>query len=96
MIAKLGDFSEISKLTNVKNHIGRDIFHLFGLFRLSQTLRRLGMVKQCGHSASEVIQAMCMFKVLGETIAQCIPIPSAFKQFSASRAPSKLASYSRK
>ena len=68
MIAKLGDFSEISKLTNVKNHIGRDIFHLFGLFRLSQTLRRLGMVKQCGHSASEVIQAMCMFKVLGETI----------------------------
>ena len=31
MIAKLGDFSEISKLTNVKNHIGRDIFHLFGI-----------------------------------------------------------------
>ena len=26
------------------------------------------MVKQCGHFASDIIQSMCMFKVLGETI----------------------------
>ena len=79
MIAKLGDFSEISKLTNVKNHIGRDIFHLFGLFRLSQTLRRLCMVKQCGHFASEVIQSMCMFKVLGETICSMYSYTTCFQ-----------------
>lgn len=68
MIAKLGNFSELSKLASVKSRIGDDIFTLFGMFRLSQTLRRLDMEKQCGHSASELIQALCLFKVLGETI----------------------------
>ena len=68
MIAKLGNFSELSKLTSVKSRIGDDIFALFGMFRLSQTLRRLDMEKQCGHSASELIQALCLFKVLGETV----------------------------
>ena len=38
MIAKLGNFSELSKLTSVKSRIGDDIFVLFGMFRLSQTL----------------------------------------------------------
>ena len=68
MIAKLGNFSELSKLVGVKSRIGDDIFSLFGKFRLSQTLRRLDMEKQCGYSASELIQALCLFKVLGETI----------------------------
>ena len=69
MIAKLDNFSEITKLPSVKSRIGDDIFSLFGKFRLSRTLSRLGMEKQCGHSASELIQALCLFKVLGETIS---------------------------
>ena len=69
MIAKLDNFSEITKLLNAKRRIGDDNFSLFGKFRLSQTLSRLGMEKQCGYSASELIQALCMFKVLGETIS---------------------------
>ena len=69
MIAKLDNFSEITKLPSVKSRIGDDIFSLFGKFRLSQTLSRLGMEKQCGYSASELIQALCLFKVLGETIS---------------------------
>lgn len=69
MIAKLDNFSEITKLPSVKSRIGDDIFSLFGKFRLSQTLFRLGMEKQCGYSASELIQALCLFKVLGETIS---------------------------
>lgn len=69
MDAKLVNFSEITKLGNVKNRICGDIFSLFGLFRLSQTLRRLDMEKQCGHSAGEVIQALCLFKILGETVS---------------------------
>ncbi len=52
MIAKLGNFSELSKLASVKSRIGDDIFILFGMFHLSQTFRRLDMEKQCGHSAS--------------------------------------------
>lgn len=68
MIAKLGNFSELSKLGSVKSRIGGDIFALFGMFRLSQTLRHLDLEKQCGHSASELIQALCLFKVLGETV----------------------------
>lgn len=68
MIAKLDNFSEIAKLPSVKSRIGDDIFSLFGKFRLSQTLIRLDMEKQCGHSASELIQALCLFKVLGETV----------------------------
>ena len=47
MIAKLGNFSELSKLVSVKSRIGDDIFALFGMFQLSQTLRRLGLEKQC-------------------------------------------------
>ncbi|MBR3079788.1 MAG: hypothetical protein IKH01_08235 [Prevotella sp.] len=35
MIAKLGNFSELSKLASVKSRIGDDIFTLFGMFRLS-------------------------------------------------------------
>ena len=69
MIAKLGDFSEICKLGSVKFSVAEGIFSLFGQFKLSSTLRSLNMTKQCGHSASEVIMALCMFKVLGETIS---------------------------
>ena len=69
MNAKLVSFSEITKLGSVKNRLCEDIFSLFGLFRLSQTIKRLGVEKQCGHSASEVIQALCMFKILGETVS---------------------------
>ena len=69
MDAKLVNFSEITKLGSVKNRLCEDIFSLFGLFRLSLTLKRLGVEKQCGHSASEVIQALCMFKILGETVS---------------------------
>ena len=69
MIAKLNNFSEITKLPSVKSRIGDDIFSLFSKFRLSQTLSRLCMEKQCGYSASELIQALCLFKVLGETIS---------------------------
>lgn len=69
MITKLGDFSEICKLGSVKLSVSHGIFSLFGQFKLSSTLRSLKMTKQCGHSASEVIMALCMFKVLGETIS---------------------------
>ena len=69
MIAKLDNFSEITKLPSVKSRIGDDIFSLFGKFRLSQTLSRLCIEKRCGYSASELIQALCLFKVLGETIS---------------------------
>ena len=43
MIAKLDNFSEITKLPSVKSRIGDDIFSLFSKFRLSQTLSRLCM-----------------------------------------------------
>ena len=49
MIAKLDNFSENTKLPSVKSRIGDDIFSLFGKFRLSQTLSRLCMEKQCGY-----------------------------------------------
>ena len=48
MDAKLVNFSEISKLGSVKNRLSEDIFSLFGLFRLSQTIKRLGVEKHCG------------------------------------------------
>ncbi len=54
MIAKLDNFSEITKLPSVKSRIGDDIFSLFSKFRLSQTLSRLCMEKQCGYSASDL------------------------------------------
>ena len=55
MTAKLDKIHEMYKLLNEKERVNHDIMSTFGRFGLSQTLRRLGLEKQQGVSALQLI-----------------------------------------
>ena len=55
MNAKLGNFSEISKLLSVKSKMSTDILHLFSKFGLGHLPCRLSLEKHDGISAVQLI-----------------------------------------
>lgn len=68
MAAKLDKIHEMYKLLNDKNTVNRDILSNFGRFGLAQTLRRLGMEKQQGISAVQIIMTLCLIRINGESV----------------------------
>ena len=68
MTAKLDKIHEMYKLLNEKERVNHDILDTFGRFGLSQTLRRLGLEKQQGISALQLIISLCLFRFNGESI----------------------------
>lgn len=68
MTANLDKIHEMYKLLNDKDHVNHDILSNFGQFGLAQTLRRLNMEKQQGVSAVQLIMALCLFRINGESI----------------------------
>lgn len=68
MDAKFGNFSEMANLLSVKSRISSDLTVLFARFSLGHLLYRLGMRKDQGYSLVQLIMAICMFRVCGETI----------------------------
>ena len=68
MTAKLEKIHEMYKLLNEKERVNHDILDTFGRFGLSQTLRRLGLEKQQGISALQLIISLCLFRFNGESI----------------------------
>lgn len=68
MIANLDKIREMHKLLSNKNRVNDDLLSLFGRFGLQQTLRRLGMEKQQGISALQLIISLCLFRINGESI----------------------------
>lgn len=68
MIANLDKIHEMHKLLSNKNRVNDDLLSLFGRFGLAQALRRLGMEKQQGISAVQLIISLCLFRVNGESI----------------------------
>ena len=68
MTAKLDKIHEMYKLLNEKERVNHDIMSTFGRFGLSQTLRRLGLEKQQGVSALQLIISLCLFRFNGESI----------------------------
>ena len=68
MIANLDKIREMHKLLSNKNRVNDDLISLFGRFGLHQSLRRLGMEKQQGISAVQLIISLCLFRVNGESI----------------------------
>ena len=67
MTANLDKIHEMYKLLNDKDHVNHDILSNFGQFGLAQTLRRLNMEKQQGGSAVQLIMALCLFRINGES-----------------------------
>jgi len=68
MIANLDKIREMHKLLSNKNRVNDDLLSLFGRFSLAQALRRLGMEKQQGVSALQLIISLCLFRINGESI----------------------------
>ena len=68
MIANLDKIREMHKFLSNKNRVNDDLMSLFGRFGLHQSLRRLGMEKQQGISAVQLIVSLCLFRVNGESI----------------------------
>ena len=68
MDAKFGNFSEMANLLSVKSRISSGLTVLFARFSLGRLLYRLGMRKDQGYSLVQLIMAICMFRVCGETI----------------------------
>ena len=68
MIANLDKIREMHKLLSNKNRVNDDLLSLFGRFGLAQALRRLGMEKQQGVSALQLIISLCLFRINGESI----------------------------
>lgn len=68
MEAKFGNFSEMANLLSVKSRISSDLSVLFVRFALGRLLSRMGMEKVQGYSLIQLIMAVCMFRVCGETI----------------------------
>lgn len=68
MEAKFGNFSEIANLLSVKSRVSSDLTVLFERFSLGRLLSRMDMRKEQGYSFVQLIMAICMFRVCGETI----------------------------
>jgi hypothetical protein len=68
MDAKLEQISELSKLLSAKSKIGDDLLSLMGRFGLNRLLSRNSSFKKEGVSSTVLIQSLCLFCVLGESI----------------------------
>jgi len=68
MIANLDKIHEMHKLLSNKNRVNDDLLSLFSRFGLAQALRRLGMKKQQGVSALQLIISLCLYRINGESI----------------------------
>lgn len=68
MITKLANFSEISKALSVKNELGEELISLFGRFGLGRILCKLSLEKQKDVSAVQLILALYLIRICGETI----------------------------
>ena len=68
MTAKLDKIHDMYKLLNEKELVNHAIMSTFGRFGLSQTLRRLGLEKQQGVSALQLIISLCLFRFNCESI----------------------------
>lgn len=63
MNAKIEKISELSTLMNKDNAVSNDLLRLFGRFKLGNLLSRLSLEKQQGISASDLIMALCLFRI---------------------------------
>lgn len=68
MDAKFGNFSEMANLLSVKSRVSGDLTALYARFSLGHLLSRMGMKKEQGYSLVQLIMAICIFRVCGETI----------------------------
>lgn len=68
MEAKFGNFSEMANLLSVKSRVSSDLTVLFERFSLGRLLYRMGIRKEQGYSLVQLIMALCIFRVCGETI----------------------------
>ncbi len=68
MDAKFDNFSEMANLLSAKSRISNDLTVLFARFSLGHMLSRMGMKKEQGYSLVQLIMAICIFRVCGETI----------------------------
>ncbi len=68
MDAKFANFSEMANLLSVKSRVSGDLTVLFSRFALGHLLNRMGMRKEQGYSLVQLVMAVCMFRVCGETI----------------------------
>ena len=68
MEAKFGNFSELANLLSVKSRVSSDLTVLFERFSLGRLLSRMGIRKEQGYSLVQLIMALCIFRVCGETI----------------------------
>ena len=70
MNAKLSHFSELSNFLSEKSSVCNDFLSLLDRFRLSQSLRQLGMEKEKGASSLELLKYLLIFRLFGQTIHQ--------------------------
>lgn len=68
MAADLDRIHGICKLLDGKGRVIRDMMSVFGRFGLSQTLRRLGLEKQQGVSALQLVISLCLVRFSGGSI----------------------------
>ena len=68
MDAKFGNFSEMANLMSVKSRVSSDLSVFFSRFALGRLLYRMGMKKEQGYSLVQLIMAIRIFRVCGETI----------------------------
>jgi hypothetical protein len=68
METKIEQISELSKLLREKSKVGDDLLSLMGRFGLNRLLSRNPSFKKEGVSATVLIQSLCLFCVLGESI----------------------------
>lgn len=68
MNAKLSNLSELANILSVKSEIRANILALFSRFGIGHLLCHMSLEKPQGISAVQLILALCMFRVGGETI----------------------------
>jgi hypothetical protein len=68
MEAKIEQISELSKLLSEKSKVGDDLLSLMGRFGLNRLLSHDSSFKKDGVSVTVLVQSLCLFCVLGESI----------------------------
>ncbi len=58
----------MANLLSAKSRISSDLTVLFACFSLGHMLSRMGMKKEQGYSPVQLIMAICIFRVCGDTI----------------------------
>ena len=72
MDAKISHFSELSNFLSKKSIVCNDFLSLLDRFKLSQSLRKLGMEKQKGASSLDLLIYLLLFRLFGQTIYQSL------------------------